>query len=60
MARAGIGDETRVVAYDDGGGMAAGRLVWMLRALGHPAALLDGGFRPGPVRSTPGRQGLAP
>ena len=32
------------MAYDDQGGMAAGRLVWMLRALGQPAALLDGGL----------------
>ena len=45
LARAGIGDQTRVVAYDDNGGMAAGRLVWLLRALGHPAALLDGGLQ---------------
>ncbi len=45
MARAGIGDDTRVVAYDDSGGMSAGRLVWLLRALGHPAALLDGGLQ---------------
>ncbi len=44
LGRAGIGDETRVVAYDDSGGMAAGRLVWLLRSLGHPAALLDGGL----------------
>lgn len=44
MAAAGIGDETTVVAYDDAGGTTAARLVWMLRALGHPAALLDGGL----------------
>jgi thiosulfate/3-mercaptopyruvate sulfurtransferase len=43
MSRAGIGDETTVVAYDDGGGVIAARLVWMLRALGHEAAVLDGG-----------------
>ena len=51
MAAAGIGDGTRVVAYDDLGGMVAGRLVWMLRALGQDAALLDGGLGawPGPV-----------
>ncbi len=40
----GIGDDTMVVAYDDLGGMIAGRLVWMLRILGRPAALLDGGI----------------
>ncbi|HEX4016536.1 MAG TPA: cupin domain-containing protein [Frankiaceae bacterium] len=45
LSAAGIGDATRVVAYDDNGGMAAGRLIWLLRALGHPAALLDGGLQ---------------
>jgi thiosulfate/3-mercaptopyruvate sulfurtransferase len=44
LSAAGIGDDTRVVAYDDNGGMSAARLVWMLRTLGHPAALLDGGL----------------
>jgi thiosulfate/3-mercaptopyruvate sulfurtransferase len=43
LGRAGIGDDTPVVAYDDAGGVIAARLVWMLRALGHDAALLDGG-----------------
>lgn len=40
----GIGDTDLVVAYDDGGGVIAARLVWMLRAIGHEAALLDGGI----------------
>jgi thiosulfate/3-mercaptopyruvate sulfurtransferase len=40
----GIGDGDTVVAYDDEGGTIAARLVWMLRALGEPAALLDGGL----------------
>ena len=40
----GIGDGDAVVAYDDAGGVIAARLVWMLRALGHDAALLDGGL----------------
>jgi thiosulfate/3-mercaptopyruvate sulfurtransferase len=44
MAQLGIGDEHRVVAYDDAGGVIAARLVWMLRATGHDAALLDGGL----------------
>lgn len=44
LADAGITHETPVVAYDDAGGMIAGRLVWMLRILGQPAALLDGGI----------------
>jgi thiosulfate/3-mercaptopyruvate sulfurtransferase len=41
----GIGDDDAVVAYDDTGGMMAARLVWMLRAIGAPAALLDGGIQ---------------
>lgn len=45
MGRLGIGDATTVVAYDDAGGGTAARLVWLLRATGRPAALLDGGLR---------------
>ena len=44
MAALGIGDEDTVIAYDDTGGVIAARLVWMLRATGHAAALLDGGL----------------
>lgn len=44
LSEAGIGDDSTVVAYDDAGGVIAARLVWMLRALGHDAALLDGGL----------------
>lgn len=44
MGALGIGDDTVVVAYDDTGGLTAGRLVTMLRMLGHPAAMLDGGL----------------
>jgi thiosulfate/3-mercaptopyruvate sulfurtransferase len=44
MASLGIGDHDTVVAYDDAGGVTAARLVWMLRATGHAAALLDGGL----------------
>jgi thiosulfate/3-mercaptopyruvate sulfurtransferase len=44
MERLGIGDDDAVVAYDDQGGVMAARLVWMLRATGHDAALLDGGI----------------
>jgi thiosulfate/3-mercaptopyruvate sulfurtransferase len=52
----GIGPDTPVVAYDDLGGMVAGRLVWMLRILGSPAAVLDGGLAtwPGAVESGDG------
>jgi thiosulfate/3-mercaptopyruvate sulfurtransferase len=53
MGACGIGDDATVVAYDDAGGVIAARLVWMLRALGHDAALLDGGLTAwdGPVET---------
>ena len=44
LGELGISADDQVVAYDDAGGMSAGRLVWMLRALGTSAALLDGGL----------------
>ena len=44
----GIGDDDAVVAYDDDGGVIAARLVWLLRAIGHEAALLDGGLAAAP------------
>ncbi len=44
LGKAGIDPEMTVLAYDDAGGMIAGRLVWMLRSLGQNAALLDGGI----------------
>ncbi|MBS0321252.1 MAG: sulfurtransferase [Proteobacteria bacterium] len=45
FGRMGIGPGTQVVAYDQGQGMFASRLWWMLRWLGHDAAaVLDGGF----------------
>jgi thiosulfate/3-mercaptopyruvate sulfurtransferase len=49
----GIGDDDIVVAYDDAGGVIAARLVWLLRAIDHPAALLDGGLLswPGELQS---------
>jgi thiosulfate/3-mercaptopyruvate sulfurtransferase len=40
----GIGDEDLVVAYDTTGGTYAARLWWMLDAIAHPVALLDGGL----------------
>jgi len=45
MGALGIGDSTRVVAYDDVGGIVAARLWWMLDATGHEAAVLDGGIQ---------------
>lgn len=44
MSELGIGDADTVVGYDDAGGVFAARLVYLLRTLGHPAALLDGGI----------------
>jgi len=42
----GVNADSLVVAYDDGGGMYAARLWWMLRWLGHDdVAVLDGGMR---------------
>ncbi len=43
MQRLGLHDDTPVVAYDTSGGAIAARLVWMLRIVDHPAAVLDGG-----------------
>ena len=61
MSRAGIGDDDLVIAYDDAGGVIAARLVWMLRATGHAAALLDGGLAawPGAQDATPATPGHA-
>src|SRR4051794_25405155 len=55
MSRLGIGDDSVVVAYDDQGGVIAARLVWLLRATGHDAALLDGGLSAyaGPLSTAP-------
>lgn len=55
MAACGIGDGATVVAYDDEAGVWAGRLVWLLRALGEQAALLDGGIQAvaGPLSTEP-------
>jgi thiosulfate/3-mercaptopyruvate sulfurtransferase len=45
LGAAGVSAETQVVAYDDSGGMFAGRLWWLLRWLGHDrVAVLDGGI----------------
>jgi thiosulfate/3-mercaptopyruvate sulfurtransferase len=45
FSRMGIDATKQVVAYDQGNGMYAARLWWMLRWLGHDAvAVLDGGF----------------
>ena len=44
LGELGIGPGDPVIAYDDRQGVPAGRMVWMLRAIGHEAALLDGGL----------------
>jgi thiosulfate/3-mercaptopyruvate sulfurtransferase len=46
MERIGVGDATRVVAYDDAGGSVAARLWFLLRYFGHETgAVLDGGIQ---------------
>jgi thiosulfate/3-mercaptopyruvate sulfurtransferase len=45
MARLGISNQTRVIAYDERGGLYASRLWWLLNYYGHPnVALMDGGW----------------
>ncbi len=45
FGRLGIGSRKQVIAYDQGAGMFAARLWWMLQWLGfEAAAVLDGGF----------------
>lgn len=44
LRRAGVRQDGIVIAYDDTNGAPAARLVWMLRAVGHEAAVLDGGL----------------
>jgi thiosulfate/3-mercaptopyruvate sulfurtransferase len=45
MAKLGISDTTRVIAYDERGGIYAARLWWILNYFGHPnVALMNGGW----------------
>lgn len=45
MQRLGISNQTRVIAYDERGGIYAARLWWILNHYGHAnVALLDGGW----------------
>jgi thiosulfate/3-mercaptopyruvate sulfurtransferase len=45
MGRLGISNRTRVIVYDDRGGLLAARLWWAFEAYGHSnVALLDGGW----------------
>lgn len=59
LGRLGIGPGIQVVAYDDAGGaLAAARLWWLLRWLGHEAvALLDGGWTRWMAEGRPVRSG---
>jgi thiosulfate/3-mercaptopyruvate sulfurtransferase len=45
MERLGVSDRTRVILYDDRGGLLASRVWWMLNTYGHSnVALLNGGW----------------
>lgn len=45
LSKLGIGNDTRIVAYDDESGMNAARLWWLLRYIGHEQVfILEGGF----------------
>ncbi|WP_339224774.1 sulfurtransferase [Paenibacillus sp. FSL H8-0332] len=45
LSKLGIGNDTRIVAYDDENSMNAARLWWLLRYLGHEQVyILEGGF----------------
>ena len=45
MGRLGISNATRVIAYDERGGIYAARLWWILNYYGHAnVALLNGGW----------------
>jgi thiosulfate/3-mercaptopyruvate sulfurtransferase len=45
LSKAGVSNSSRVIAYDDQGGMVAARLWWLMRWLGHESvSVLDEGF----------------
>src|SRR5262245_41868639 len=45
MKKAGVGDGTRVIVYDNTGIQSAPRVWWTFRVMGHEdVAVLDGGF----------------
>jgi thiosulfate/3-mercaptopyruvate sulfurtransferase len=56
MSSLGIANQSLVIAYDDTGGLTAGRLAVMLRMLGCDATVLVGGLAAwtGPVETGPG------
>jgi thiosulfate/3-mercaptopyruvate sulfurtransferase len=57
MGSLGVANETLVIAYDDTGGLTAGRLAVMLRMIGSDAAVLIGGLTnwTGPIETGSGR-----
>lgn len=59
VGRAGIGDDTFVVAYDDQHVPVAARVWWSLRAFGHDrVAVLDGGITAWRAEGRPVRSGV--
>jgi thiosulfate/3-mercaptopyruvate sulfurtransferase len=60
MGSLGISNDTLVIAYDDTGGLTAGRLAVMLRMLGCDATVLAGGLETwsGPLETGPARTPL--
>jgi thiosulfate/3-mercaptopyruvate sulfurtransferase len=46
MSRVGVGEQTRLVVYDDASGSIAARLWWLMAYFGHPhrTSVLDGGL----------------
>lgn len=61
MRKLGIGDGTRVVAYDSEGLYSAARVWWMFRAMGHDdVAVLNGGLKKWKAEGRPLEDGPAP
>jgi thiosulfate/3-mercaptopyruvate sulfurtransferase len=61
MARAGVGDATTLVLYDDTLGLYAARVWWSLRVYGFESArILDGGFPSWVAEGRPLSTGLLP
>jgi thiosulfate/3-mercaptopyruvate sulfurtransferase len=61
MGRAGIGNDTRVVIYDDQGGKAAARLWYVLNAYGHDrVSLVNGGWNKWIAEARPVSRTVAP
>jgi thiosulfate/3-mercaptopyruvate sulfurtransferase len=59
FGRLGIDASKQVVAYDQGEGVYASRMWWMLRWLGHDTvAVLDGGFKKWTAEGRPTKSGV--